>query len=75
LAAVQLEHNAVRLSIVLHCASNNSLTQDTMKYFSRMSSKLVHSTNMCFTVSRSPQVTCQYCIKTVEQVQLVWCRG
>ena len=29
---------------------NKSVTEDTVKYFSRMSHKLVHSTNICFVV-------------------------
>ena len=37
--------------------SNNSLTELTVKYFPRISCKLVHSTRMCFTVSRSRQKT------------------
>ena len=32
-----------------------SVTEDTVKYFSRMSCKLAHSTNMCFSVSGIPQ--------------------
>ena len=31
--------------------SNKSVTEDTVKYFSRMSRTLVHSTNICFTAS------------------------
>jgi len=37
---------------------NKSVTEDTVKYFSRMSRKLVHSNNIpgiCFTVSGIPQ--------------------
>ena len=34
---------------------NKSAREDTVKYFSRMFSKLAHSTNMCFTVSGIPQ--------------------
>jgi len=34
---------------------NKSVTEDTVKYFSRMTRKLEHSTNMCFTVSGIPQ--------------------
>ena len=34
---------------------NESVTEDTVKYFSRMSCKLRHSTNICFTVSGIPQ--------------------
>jgi len=34
---------------------NKSAREDTMKYFSRMSLKLAHSTNMCFTVTGIPQ--------------------
>ena len=34
---------------------NKSAREDTMKYFSRMSLKLAHSTNMCSTVSEIPQ--------------------
>ena len=30
---------------------NKSAREDTVKYFSRMSRKLAHSINMCFTVS------------------------
>ena len=37
--------------------SNKSAREDTVKYFSRMSRKLAHSTNMCFTVSEIPLVT------------------
>jgi len=35
--------------------SNSSLTDRTVKYFARMSRKLAHSVNMCFTVSRNSQ--------------------
>jgi len=34
---------------------NKSVTEDIVKYFSRMSRKLVHSTNICFIVSGIPQ--------------------
>jgi len=33
---------------------NKPATEDTLKYFSGMSRKLVHSTNICFTVSGLP---------------------
>jgi len=41
--------------VKLSTLSNKSARQDTVKYFSRMSRKLAHSTNMCFTVSGIPQ--------------------
>jgi len=34
---------------------NKSVREDTVKYFSRMFRKLVHSSNICFTVSGIPQ--------------------
>ena len=43
------------ITVWLSTVLNKSVTEDTVKYFSRMSHKLAHSTNMCITVSGIPQ--------------------